>query len=240
MKGLYLEVNMKKIIIFAVLVSSIMVLNAGLFNLGKWFRNNRGTKNYHKGDFQKAEKSFNENAVKAPTDPKLQYNLGNAYYKNQKVEEALSAYQTTLKNSKTKNKDQVLKNIGNIFYNNQDYEKALEAYKHALWENPDNEDVKVNYELAKQMLKQQQQQQQQQQNQDKKDKKKEKQDKEQQQQQEKKEEKKEQEDQPMSEEEKEKRKEAEEQLKALQEQEQNDQKEKKKAKAAGRGRGRWW
>ncbi len=240
MKGLFLEVKMKKALLVIVIVSSVLLLNASIFNIGKWFRNNKGIKNYHKGDFVKAEKNFNENAVKDPTDPRLQYNLGNAYYKNKKVDEALSAYQTALKNSKCENKDEVLMNVGNVFYNNKDYEKALESYKHALWENPDNEDVKVNYELAKEMLKQQQQQQQQKQDQNQEKNKKDNKEENKQQKQDKQEDKKEKEEQQMSQEEKEKQKEAEAQLKALQEQEQNDQKEKKKAIQNGRARGRWW
>jgi Ca-activated chloride channel family protein len=229
---------MKKIILTLVMISTIIFLNAGIFNLGKFFRNNAGVKQYKKSNYDKAEKSFNENAVKDPTDPKLQYNLGNAYYKNNKPEEALSAYQSALRHSKFKQKDQVLQNIGNVYYNNKDYAQALDAYKQALRVNPKNQDVKNNYELAKQMMQEQQQQQQQQQNQDKKD---DKQDKQEQQQQQKQEEKKEQEEhQQMTQEEKEKKDEADEQMKALQEQEQNDLKEKQKAKSAGRAKGRYW
>jgi tetratricopeptide (TPR) repeat protein len=206
---------------------TVIFLNAGLFNIGKFFRNNAGKKHYTKQKFEKAEKSFNENAIKDPTDPKLQYNLGNAYYKNSKTEEALSAYQSALRNSKFKDKDKVLHNIGNIYYNNEDYGQAIESYKQALKANPKNKDVKVNYELAKQMLQQQQQQQKQEQNKD--EKKEEKQEK-----------KEEQKQQKQSQEELDKQKEAEEQLKALQEQEQNDLKEKKKAKSSGRAEGKYW
>ncbi|MBN2828745.1 MAG: tetratricopeptide repeat protein [Candidatus Cloacimonetes bacterium] len=230
---------MKRLFLIVTMISTIILLNASIFNLGKFFRNNAGVKQYNKNKYEKAEKNFNENAVKDPTDPKLQYNLGNAYYKNNKPEEALSAYQSALRNSKFKQKDKVLQNIGNIYYNNKDYGQALEAYKQSLKINPKNQDVKNNYELAKQMM--QEQQQQQQQNQDNKDQKKDKEEQQQQQQQEqKKDENKEQEQQQMTQEEKEKKDEADEQLKALQEQEQNDLKEKQKAKSAGRAKGKYW
>ena len=64
--------------------------------------------------------------------------------------------------------------MGNVFMDQKDYAKAVETYKEALRNNPDDDQTRYNYALAKELLEDQQQnpdndQNQDQQNQDQQD-----------------------------------------------------------------------
>jgi tetratricopeptide (TPR) repeat protein len=59
-----------------------------------------------------------------------------------------------LKVAKTKtDKHSVYHNLGNCLMNDKDYQGAVEAYKNALRNNPNDEQTRYNYALAKKMLK---------------------------------------------------------------------------------------
>ena len=58
------------------------------------------------------------------------YNLGNAYYKNSKNEEALSRFVNAAKVATTKPQaHQAFHNLGNALMNQKEYSRAVEAYK---------------------------------------------------------------------------------------------------------------
>jgi len=73
--------------------------------------------------------------------------------KNQ-FSESKFAYANALKNLKTRSqKHKAFHNIGNVFMKEKDYTQAVEAYKNALRNNPEDEETRYNYALAKKMLK---------------------------------------------------------------------------------------
>jgi len=81
------------------------------------------------------------------------YNLGNAYYKNSKNEEALSRFVVAAKVADTKQKrHQVFHNLGNVLMNQKEYSGAVEAYKNALRNNPTDDKTRYNLALAKDLL----------------------------------------------------------------------------------------
>jgi tetratricopeptide (TPR) repeat protein len=82
------------------------------------------------------------------------YNLGNAIYKQNQSSEAKYQFAKAIKNAKTRpEKHQAFHNLGNCLMNEKDYSGAVEAYKNALRNNPDDEQTRYNYALAKKMLK---------------------------------------------------------------------------------------
>ncbi|MCE9539072.1 MAG: tetratricopeptide repeat protein, partial [Bacteroidetes bacterium] len=88
------------------------------------------------------------------------FNLGDAYYKQGKYEEAAEQFQ--LLTHRASSKDTLSKayhNLGNALMQTKKYQEGLDAYKNALKNNPDDEDTRYNLAYAQQMLKQQQQQQ---------------------------------------------------------------------------------
>ncbi len=81
------------------------------------------------------------------------YNLGNAYYKNSKNEEALSRFVNAAKVATTKPQaHQAFHNLGNALMNQKEYSRAVEAYKNALRNNPSDDQSRYNLALAKDLL----------------------------------------------------------------------------------------
>ena len=81
------------------------------------------------------------------------YNLGNAYYKNSKNQEALSRFIAAAKVATTKpQRHQAFHNLGNALMNQKEYTGAVEAYKNALRNNPADDKTRYNLALAKDLL----------------------------------------------------------------------------------------
>ena len=118
--------------------------------------------------FDTAEMSYRKALSKAPEKPEALYNLGNTHYKEKNFEEAKQRYFQTQKFSENKSsKHHAFHNMGNVFMQQKDYVKAVESYKNALRNNPEDEQTRYNYALAKELLEKEQQEQEQ--NQDQKD-----------------------------------------------------------------------
>ncbi len=118
--------------------------------------------------FDTAEMSYRKALSKAPEKPEALYNLGNTHYKEENFEEAKQRYFQTQKFSENKSsKHHAFHNMGNVFMQQKDYAKAVESYKNALRNNPEDEQTRYNYALAKELLEKEQQEQEQ--NQDQKD-----------------------------------------------------------------------
>ena len=118
--------------------------------------------------FDSAEMSYRKALSKAPEKPEALYNLGNTHYKDKNFDEAKQRYFQTQKFSENKSsKHHAFHNMGNVFMQQKDYVKAVESYKNALRNNPEDEQTRYNYALAKELLEKEQQEQEQ--NQDQKD-----------------------------------------------------------------------
>ena len=128
--------------------------------------NNSGVDSYKKQQFVDAEVNFKKGLEKSRESYELNYNLGDAYYKQQRYDEAINSFQ----NSLTHTEDGILKsnafyNIGNSLLKSQKIKESVEAYKNSLKLNPNDKDTKYNLSYALSLLKQQQDQQQQNKNQ---------------------------------------------------------------------------
>ena len=87
------------------------------------------------------------------------YNLGNNHYVEKNLDEAQQQYYEAQKKAKNSiEKHKAFHNIGNVFMDKKEYEKAVDAYKNALRNNPEDNETRYNYVLAKALLKKQQQQ----------------------------------------------------------------------------------
>ena len=101
-------------------------------------------------------------------------NLANSLYKIQDTTSAKKIYHEILSNNSSREiKSIVYQQLGAIDFNLKKYKEALNYYKNAVKQNPENGDVRYNYELLKKLLKEQEktnpEQQQDQQNQENKD-----------------------------------------------------------------------
>jgi tetratricopeptide (TPR) repeat protein len=106
------------------------------------------------GNFVESEANYRISHSKFPNRTVASYNLGNAIYKQNQFSESKFAYANALKNLKTRSqKHKAYHNLGNVFMKEKDYTQAVEAYKNALRNNPEDEETRYNYALAKKMLK---------------------------------------------------------------------------------------
>ena len=113
-----------------------------------------GNEKLSENDFIEAEAEYRKAISTDVSNAKAPYNLGNAYYRNEKLSEAFDRYKQSA--GKATNKDEKHKafhNLGNVFMKNEEYEKAVEAFKSALRNNPNDEETRYNYALAKELLK---------------------------------------------------------------------------------------
>ena len=114
----------------------------------------KANEKYVKKNFVEAEADYRISKSKFPNRTVASYNLGNAIYKQNQFLESKFAYANALKNLKTRTqKHKAFHNLGNVFMKEKDYTQAVEAYKNALRNNPEDDETRYNYALAKKMLK---------------------------------------------------------------------------------------
>lgn len=109
---------------------------------------------YQSKDYVKAEAEYRISQSKMPQNSISKYNLGNAIYRQNQPAEAKMSYEKALKGSKSRSqKHEAFHNLGNVYMKEKNYAQAVEAYKNALRNNPNDEETRYNYALAKKMLK---------------------------------------------------------------------------------------
>jgi len=82
------------------------------------------------------------------------YNLGNSIYRQNQPSEAKYKFASAVDVAKTKEeKHKAFHNLGNAFMLEKNYQGAVDAYKNALRNNPQDDETRYNYALAKKKLK---------------------------------------------------------------------------------------
>ena len=125
----------------------------------------------HKSEiYAQAEKKYRSALARAPKNTIAQHNLGNTLFDESYYGEAFNAYKSATMSAQSKEeKHSALHNMGNVFMNQKDYAKAVETYKEALRNNPNDDQTRYNYALAKELLENENQNQDQNQDQENKD-----------------------------------------------------------------------
>lgn len=126
----------------------------GLFAQEKDKAMDQANQDYTENKFVEAEANYRISHSKFAKRTVSPYNLGNAIYKQNQIEEAKYAYAKAIDNSKSKTqKHKIFHNLGNVFMKEKNYSEAVEAYKNALRNEPTDEETRYNFALAKKMLK---------------------------------------------------------------------------------------
>jgi tetratricopeptide (TPR) repeat protein len=109
---------------------------------------------YLQKQFVDAESNYRISNSKFTNRTVSPYNLGNAIYRQNQIQEAKFAYVKAIEKAKSKTqKHKIFHNLGNVLMKEKNYSEAVEAYKNALRNNPSDEETRYNYALAKKMLK---------------------------------------------------------------------------------------
>lgn len=81
------------------------------------------------------------------------YNIATTLQQDSYNEEALRAYEKLIKSTTERpKKHRSFHNIGNAMMEAKEYKRAVDAYKEALRNNPNDDETRYNYALAKKML----------------------------------------------------------------------------------------
>lgn len=130
--------------------------------------NNDGVDLYKDKKYSDAEVKFKKSLEKNPELFHGHFNLGDAYYKQGRYDEAIKSYKNSVGLTDDKDKkSKAFHNIGNSLLKQQKYQEGIEAYKNALKSNPNDLETKYNLSYALNMMKQNQNKQNQQNKDDK-------------------------------------------------------------------------
>ena len=100
-----------------------------------------------------AEKNYRRATATGQKKDIAQYNMGATLQQDNYIEEALLVYANAIEITKGRpNTHRNFHNIGNALMQLKDYKRAVEAYKNALRNNPNDDETRYNYALAKKML----------------------------------------------------------------------------------------
>lgn len=122
-----------------------------------------GNSQFSKKNYEGASSKYAEAAKKNDKDFTAHYNLGNALYKRKLYDEAKAEYEKAAKRATNlQDKAAALYNMGNAEMEKDNSKSAAENYKNALKQDPYNETIRKNYEIAMLREKEKEQQKQQQ------------------------------------------------------------------------------
>ena len=114
----------------------------------------KGTREYHKGNYEEAIKRYGTALTLAPGQFEATYDLGNALYKAEMYDRAeqtmMQAAADTLRSDAER--AEAWYNLGNARFKQQKYQEALESYRQSLRHDPDDMEAKYNYAYTKQLL----------------------------------------------------------------------------------------
>ena len=137
---------MRKIVYIVLLLNSVLLFgqekDKNLYNGNQLFKEKK---------YADAEADFRvTESKKSPKKATAGYNLGNSVYRQNQQGEAQIRYIQALEHAKTKEeKHRIYHNLGNTFMLEKKYDLAADAYKNALRNNPNDEETRYNYALAK-------------------------------------------------------------------------------------------
>ena len=118
----------------------------------------RGNDAYNNKKFKDAEIDYKSAVTKDAKSFAGNYNLGNAYYKQDNMEEAGKQYMQSAGTTKDAvEQSKAYYNLGNTYLKQEKYQESVDAYKMALRQNPKDEDARYNLAYALTKLKAQQQ-----------------------------------------------------------------------------------
>ena len=113
----------------------------------------KGNQNVISKKYNKAEVNYRKALSNSEKETKASHNLGNVLFENNNYDEAIQEYFKTQKNSDINlEKHSAFHNLGNSYMRKKDYAQAVDSYKNALRNNPEDDETRYNYAIAKKFL----------------------------------------------------------------------------------------
>ncbi|MBI4417629.1 MAG: VWA domain-containing protein [Ignavibacteriales bacterium] len=109
-----------------------------------------GNDAYEKNQYPDAETQYKKAFQKYPDSRIARFNMGNAYYKQQRFDEANQIFgEYAVSSENPTDASMASYNLGNSLFQTGKLDESIEAYKQALRLNPHDEDARYNLELAR-------------------------------------------------------------------------------------------
>lgn len=117
-----------------------------------------GNQLYQQQKYPEAEQYYRQSVDKSQTSVEGNFNLGDAFYKQKKYDDAAKKFTDIASSSNDKMvKAQAYHNLGNTLLESKKLEESIAAYKKSLLNNPKDNETRYNLAYAQEMLKKQQQ-----------------------------------------------------------------------------------
>lgn len=109
----------------------------------------KGVTAFDAGDYEAALTHFIDAQLRDPDNPEIDFNIGTAYYRLGKFDEAAQSFERAAGSETTALRNKGLYNLGNSRFKKGELEKAIETWETLLKETPqDKPDKKVTENLA--------------------------------------------------------------------------------------------
>jgi len=129
-----------------------------IFTISNLLADDDGLNNYKNKKFEEAKSYYEQILLAKENDAAANLGLGASQYQLGDIPNAAKSFEEALKSKDTNIQDRAYYNLGNSLYNQQKMEESIAYYRKALELNPNDDDAKFNYELAKYIAQQQQDQ----------------------------------------------------------------------------------
>jgi Ca-activated chloride channel homolog len=118
----------------------------------------KGVAAYDAQKYDKALEHFIDAQIRDPEKSEIFYNIGNAYYKLGRFDEAVKNYSAAVKSEDPVLKERAYYNMGNARFRQQQLKEAVSDYRSALDIDPGDQQASENLAFAEKVMEQQQQQ----------------------------------------------------------------------------------
>ncbi|WP_373707853.1 tetratricopeptide repeat protein [Kaistella sp.] len=109
----------------------------------------KGNQQFDKENYETSSSKYTEAVQLNDKEFMAHYNLGNSLYKRKMFDEAKAEFEKAEKlSANLPDKSAALYNLGNTYMQQENSKKAAELYKQALKQDPYNESIRKNYEIA--------------------------------------------------------------------------------------------
>lgn len=129
------------------------------------YGDDEGLNNYKNKKFEEAKAYYEQVIADTEDNSAAVLGLGASQYQLGDIPNAAKSFEESLKSEDKEIQEKAYYNLGNAIYDQQRPQESIAFYRKALELNPNDDDAKFNYELAKYLV-QEQQQDQNQENQD--------------------------------------------------------------------------
>jgi tetratricopeptide (TPR) repeat protein len=128
----------------------LFIINMNSFSQEKDKDLPKANEDFASKNYSEAEAGYRVSSSNDSKKAAASYNLGNAIYSQKYAGEAKLAFaKAAIKSKAFPEKHNAYHNMGNSLMLEKKYDEAMEAYKNALRNNPEDEETRYNFALAK-------------------------------------------------------------------------------------------